>query len=596
MSTTADLIRERRDEAAGDLIDAGAQGRAGSLLEPSRHTLPPKRETRQDLGLGSLLSDGNDVYAFAADLLRPTAYQAMLQEYWFKPVEFIEDFFPRFHFTKYQKEVVRQIISRKKVCVRGPHGLGKTAMVACVVLWFALTREDMCKAQGGDWKVVTTASVERQLTKYLWPEIRKWSKEKAMDWQRLGREPFNRRDEMLQTQLKLANGEAFAASSDDPANIEGAHADHLLYIVDEGKSVIPETYDAIEGAFSAAGEDQARAAAERGEAAIEAYAFVISTPGEPSGRFYEIQARRPGYEDWWVRFVTLAEAIAAGRISKDWADKRRRQWGEASAMFQNRVLGQFAMDALDGVIPIHWVEAAMLRGQPEGDNAVTASMNLSEEVLRRLVDQPISCVACDVARSGTDNTILATRYRNVILPLEAWHGADTMLTSGNVVQAGRANGREGRQCYYVVDVVGVGAGVVDSLREQGFDVEAYNGGSTGLIFTDESEELEFVNRRAASWWGMRQLLDPALAESRLMSGIEEIILPYDEELMGDLCTPRYGRTKQGKIQVEEKDAIRKRLGRSPDRGDAVVMACSDRVPIPYEGIAVYDQHVQISPY
>lgn len=79
------------------------------------------------------------------------------------------------------------------------------------------------------------------------------------------------------------------------------------------------------------------------------------------GRFYDIHSRKPGYEDWTVRHVTLGEAIKAGRISPDWAEQRKRQWGEDSAIYQNRVLGEFAASDEDAVVPLAWVEAAVER-------------------------------------------------------------------------------------------------------------------------------------------------------------------------------------------------------------------------------------------
>ena len=589
--------------------------------------------------------DNASAFNFAADLLEPESYSPRLEAYWYDPVGFIEDFFPTFKWTRYQKEIVANLVKKEKLCIRGPHGLGKTALVALVVLWFALTRDDMCRAQGGDWKVITTASVERQLTKYLWPEIRKWARPRGINWEALGREPFDRRSELLFTQLKLEYGEAFAANSDDPANIEGAHADHLLYVVDEGKSVIPETFDAIEGAFSGAsavqtdfvdesvgGSEQTGVRddnpgrldleasedvkgitpPERGPleaeedrnneptAAREAYALVISTPGEPAGRFYEIQSRRPGYEDWWVRFVTLEEAIAAGRVSREWAKKRARQWGEQSAIYQNRVLGQFAVDALDGVIPIAWAEAAMLRGSGGNSGGVLVEPEVPSDrggAFARGLDifkGRLSAVACDVARSGVDKTTIALRCRQTCLPLVSFHGADTMQTTGEILSALDIYGTR-VSAYACVDVIGIGAGVVDRLRELGIDVEAFNA-STGSVFTDASGEIEFLNRRAAAWWGLREMLDPAGHENREARGVDEVILPYDEELLGDLCTPRYKRTSAGKIAVEEKDQIRKRLGRSPDRGDAVVMAFADRMDHREGEVIIYDEPVFISPY
>lgn len=521
------------------------------------------------------------VYEEAAALVSPQKAKPQLKEYWYDPVGFVRDYIVGLKYTKYQKECAGQLLVKKKICVRGPHSLGKTTMVSGLIIWFALTREDMCKSEGGDWKIVTTASVERQLTKYLWPEIRKWTKDNAMAWESLGRKPFDRRTELLYTQLKLEYGEAFAVSSDDPANIEGAHADHILYIIDEAKTVSAATFDAIEGALMGAG---------------EILAFAISTPGEPNGRFYEIQSRKPGYEDWWVRFVTLAEAMAAGRITEDKVEQRKRQWGETSAIFLNRVLGQFAVDALDGLIPLSWAEAAMNRGSTlaewrKKEQEIAGKNETPWMPKKYLYDGLANAVSCDVGGSG-DASVIAARVGFECLPLLSFHSEDTMVVTGLVCNAIAEYGQP-NFTYAVIDTNGIGAGVGHRLREQNYDVEFFNA-SSGSPFTDESGELEFLNRRSATWWGMRQLLDPG----RKGRGEPEVILPEDEELLGDLCTPRYKRHSQrGRIQVEDKAAIRKRIGRSTDRGDAVVMVFADRIfEAEEDALVIYDQPVQISAY
>jgi hypothetical protein len=115
----------------------------------------------------------------------------------------------------------------------------------------------------------------------------------------------------------------------------------------------------------------------------------------------------------------------------------------------------------------------------------------------------------------------------------------------------------------VVDVIGIGAGVYDRLREQRYPAEGFVA-SEATKRKDRSGELGYANVRSAAWWGLRELLDPA-------SG-EELALPPDDLLTGDLCAPRWRVLSGGRIQVEGKDELRKRLGRSTDTGDAVVQA------------------------
>lgn len=438
--------------------------------------------------------------------------------------------------TAYQQDVLGAIPVHRRVAVRGPHGLGKTAQAAIAVLWFATTRD----AAGIDWKVIMTASAWRHLSVYLVPELRKWAK--RIRWDRVGREPFSEHTELLALNLKLDHGAATPVASHKPELIEGAHADSLLYLIDEAKIVPDSTWDAIEGAFSGGRTD-----APLGELP-EAFAFAISTPGPPAGRFYDIHRRAPGLEDWWVRHVTLEEAITAGRISRAWAEQRARQWGHDSAMYANRVLGEFHASDEDSVIPLAWVEAAVERwhtwdtaGRPPLDG-------------RRFL-------GVDVARTGGDSTVLAHRWGPAITHLETHDREDTMRT---VARVQAATGETG-ETVPVVDSIGVGGGVVDRLRELGVPVLAYTGAAKTNGRTRDGE-WGFTNTRSQAYWRMRELLDPAYDP--------QIMLPPDDELLADLTAPTWDTTTgvPPRIRVEPKEDLVQRLGRSPDRGDAVVMA------------------------
>ncbi|MBI2934682.1 MAG: hypothetical protein HYY29_03825 [Chloroflexi bacterium] len=430
--------------------------------------------------------------------------------------------------TAYQDEIMSLIVEKKRVAVRGPHVLGKTCTASWLVLWFALTRD----AEGTDWKMPTTASAWRHLQKFLWPEIGKWAK--RLRWDKIGRDPFDQRREHLALSLRLNFGEAYAAASDTPELMEGAHADSIFYLFDEAKIIPDATFDAAEGALAGAVKDSGR----------EAFALAISTPGEPIGRFYDIHARKPGLEDWFVRHVTIEEAVNAGRLDTKWQALRELQWGKDSSIYKNRVLGQFAESDSDGLIPLAWVEAAQDRWQ-EWFNAGA-------------IKPDFTGVAVDVATSGEDKTIMALRYGKIITELREFSKADTMETAGRVVGILNANG-----CIAIIDVGGVGAGVVHRVAEQKKDVIAFNGTEKSND-RDISGELGFVNKRAAAWWHLRELLDPTYNHN--------IMLPPDDKLTGDLVAPHQKEHSSGKILVESKLDIKARLGRSTDSGDAVVMA------------------------
>lgn len=443
----------------------------------------------------------------------------------------------------YQAEVLEVLPEKRRVAVRGPHGLGKTTTNALTVLWFATTRE----AAGIDWKAITTAGAWRQLEKYLWPEIHKWVRH--LRWDALGMTPWREGRDLLDLSIGLRNGEAFAAASSNPELIEGAHADHVLYIFDESKAIPAGVWDAAEGAFSGATDGR------------EAYALAQSTPGEPAGRFYEIHTRRPGLEDWYARHVTLTEAIGAGRVSKEWAGQRRRQWGEDSAVYANRVLGEFHSSDEDAVIPLAWVEAANERWRAWRD---------AGDIPR----QGRRVVGVDVARSGEDKTVFAVRHGDIVEELRVFAKQDTMATTGKV---GGLLDDGTETAVAVVDTDGLGAGVTDRLREQGRPVIAFHAGAR-CDTKDRSGELGFVNTRSAAWWNLRELLDPAYGH--------QLALPPDDELIGDLTAPHWQVMSGSKIAVESRDSLITRLGRSPDRGTAVVQAFWTPSQVETHGTAV----------
>lgn len=444
----------------------------------------------------------------------------------------------------YQEEVLAQLRIARRVAVRGPHGLGKTCIASIALLHFALTHDT------ADWKVPTTASAWRQLTEFFWPEVHKWAI--RLRWDRIQRQAFTQY-ELQQQLLKLTTGRAFAMASSEDEMTEGAHADHLLYIFDEAKAIGSGRWDAAEGALMTG----------------DTYALAISTPGEPQGRFYDIHSRKPGYEHWWVRHVTLDECIAAGAIKPQDAEQLARQWGENSAVYQNRVLGEFCESSEDCVIPLAWIEAANERWlqrvkveQPNW-NWIEGAKQLQWPRWSWVAPaEPVSALGVDIARSDLgDKTVIARRQGDTVTQLDRYSIADTQPIVGYV----RALLNRWTGAHATIDVIGIGSGPYDQLRADFASRAAPFNASESSEMKDRSGELEFSNKRSAAWWHMRELLDPAFGST--------IALPPDDLLTGDLSAPRRGRmTSSGKLTVESKDDIRKRLGRSTDDGDAVVMA------------------------
>jgi hypothetical protein len=194
------------------------------------------------------------------------------------------------------------------------------------------------------------------------------------------------------------------------------------------------------------------------------------------------------------------------------------------------------------VIPAEWVGAAQdrWRAAPRPDGPMTA-------------------MGVDVARGGADRTVIAMRYGAWLDQLRAYPGAAT--PDGPAVAALVMAQRRDNAAINV-DVIGVGSSVYDHLKGLGADATAVNGAERSDA-TDKSGQMRFVNRRAEIYWKLREALDPA--------GGEGLCLPPDKELAADLCAPTWKLTVRG-VQVESKGDLAKRLGRSPDKGDAAVYA------------------------
>lgn len=479
----------------------------------------------------------------AAGVTTVSRYDTFRRTYFDDPVAFIHDciLWPAGRQPyPYQEANLADLVAYDRVSERGPHGLGKTAGVAWVIHWFALTRD------GEDWKIPITASAWRQLQKYLWPEVHKWAR--LLNWSKIGRAPYDTRSELLSLNLKLRTGEAFTMASDNPELIEGAHGEHLLYIFDEAKAIPDATWDSAEGAFSVG----------------SAKWLACSTPGEPQGRFYEIQSRKPGYDDWHTNHVTLDDCIAAGAIKPDWAEGRRVQWGESSPRYLNRVLGEFAEGAKDGLIPLSWIEQAQARWEEWRDAGFPGRM---------------TSLGADIGggEEGGDQSTIAPIYDGVkVRELRVQDVSDpntsTMalvsILSGILEAAGRRMHAPANSILTVLDSIGVGLGALHRMRELGYNAHGFVA-SKSTELRDKSDEYGFADWRSAAWWLLREMLEPN-------SGFN-VCLPPDvdtpegkTDLTGDLTAPTYAIVSENKIRVESKEKLRVRLHRSTDDADAVL--------------------------
>lgn len=207
-------------------------------------------------------------------------------------------------------------------------------------------------------------------------------------------------------------------------------------------------------------------------------------------------------------------------------------------------------DSPNQVIPTKWILEAQARWAAR-----------REEMQRA----PITAIGVDVARGGGDQTVVAPLRQDWMDELTKRPGKATLTGDSVVILIVPLGAEPGTRVS--VDAIGVGSAVVDAMRKTKLagGVRAINFGA-GTSKTDRSGLFPLRNVRAAAWWGTREALDPAQGAT--------LALPPDPELLADLVSARY-KVVTGKIIVEEKAEIIKRLGRSPDCGDAAVLALYD---------------------
>lgn len=412
-----------------------------------------------------------------------------------------------------QVEVLDAIRKHRRVAIKSGHGTGKTRLLG------GLVNEWMCSHQNA--RVVCTASTNRQVHTVLWAEV-----------QRLYREAkFEMPGELLEREWRIApSWRADAVSVDDPTALQGIHGPATLIVVDEAEGVDHRMWGAIDSLMSSGG-----------SRLVMAY-----NPTTPSGFCYDAAQRPDLFHTITISCldhpnVISGEEVIPGAVTRQWVDEVRAREGDGSPVWSCRVLGEFPKTASNTILTI--------------DDLVAA------DVPTGATDSPR--IGLDVARFGTDQSVLcvvdATR---TVVEVQAWQGEDLMATAGRLRDAMRRHNVEAR--FVGVDATGIGAGVVDRLREDGIRVSPVDFGAApvGDWGTLLGRDAMFANRKAELHWVVRGLIRQ-----------KSLRVPVQWKAMwADLAAPTYAFDGKGRITIESKDALRERLKRSPDHGDALVIA------------------------
>lgn len=174
--------------------------------------------------------------------------------------------------------------------------------------------------------------------------------------------------------------------------------------------------------------------------------------------------------------------------------------------------------------------------------------------------------AVDPARFGSDRTAFCRRVGGVITDITSWQGLDTMQTVGRVKAEYDAQPFNVRPSLILVDSIGIGAGVVDRLRELGLPARGVN------VSEAPSMGGMYTNLRTELWFKTKAWLEDRSCR-----------IPNNEDLLGELTAIRYTFASNGKMAAESKDQMRKRGLRSPDLADAVCLTMAGQAATALSG-------------
>lgn len=395
------------------------------------------------------------------------------------------------------------------------NGAGKSTLASELILWFMASRRNA--------RVITTAGTGGQV-RLLWRKIR--SAYETSRRELPGPSPL--------TQQWNLSPEWFALglSTNDETTLQGHHAligrdvedgyGDLLAVIDEASAVEDWVFNAMRGYMNVG----------------RCYWLVLGNPNRPDGEFFQVSQRG----NWHRHSIS---AFDVPFIDPAWIDDQRKYWGEDSAQYQVRVLGEFPRVGGDFLIfPLSSFEAA-------------ADEHPDVEGMH---------IGADIARGQGDANTLVLTVNGRVEDAQSWRNRDLMETAARIAEYAKQRDVPWQNVH--IDVIGLGAGVVDRLREQGYNVEGVDFGARPVGDWTEviGSEVKVQNRRSELYWAARCALDQGLAS---------VPEAFRRTIWRECNLIQYEFSGNGQLRVEAKEKIRSRMeGRSPDFADAWVLSFS----------------------
>jgi phage terminase large subunit len=420
-----------------------------------------------------------------------------------------------------QSAVLEALVTNHRVACRSGHKVGKSVMMAAAALWWADTHEEA--------SVVMTAPTDRQVRRILWKEVRRLVRQARVPFPTVAKDPG--------TGIQWEDGRFVVGfSTNEAENMGGFSGPAMLFLVDEASGVEEQIFEAIEG--NTAGGD------EEGSVAV-AKILMTGNPTRTSGTFFQaFNGRRSQWDCHHIASTDSPNARAGavvipGLATQYYCQEKAKSWGIDSDLYRVRVAGEFPRQGGNAVVALALVESAVAR----------------HELGNRRDDGPLE-IGVDVARFGDDQSCIVARRGHTVVAVEMFSKLDEVDVTGKVLECVSRLRYPGEAPPAVkVDVTGVGGGVASLLaRDERVRVVECPFGAGA----DEPDE--HTNLRSELWFGVAQWLAAGGT------------LPDDDDLLQELVTPTYGFDARGRRIVEPKDKIKQRVGRSPDRADALALA------------------------
>lgn len=421
-----------------------------------------------------------------------------------------------------QIDVIEAVRDHKRVAVKSGHKVSKSHTAAGLALWFYCSFEDA--------RVVMTSTTSRQVDQILWRELRMMHARASIP---IGGDIH----ELARSGLKSADfREVVGFTAKESEAVAGVSGKNLLYIPDEASGIPDLVFEAIEG-----------------NRAGGARIAMFSNPTRTEGEYFEAFH---GKKDFYKLITISSEEspnvvegreVIPGLATREWIEEKKREWGEESALYKVRIKGEFALREDSKILSIHDIAEAEARWPDADDNG-------------RL------CVGLDPAGdSGTgDESVFAPRRALKVLALYAMRGLNEEGHLAHLLGILAKFRRSGELPLVVVDREGgVGARVWGTLRgyanahPHAFELVGVRGSDAA----DGNSPVRAHDRvRDKLWYSFWQWIREGGA------------IPEDTKLSRELHAPEWYKEARGRDKVTSKDDLKKMLGRSPDRADAVTLS------------------------